>query len=199
MSALSSHIPFRRLVDLAEGRLSPGEREQVQHHMASCPRCTADVAWLEHTIGLMRSDDCQDAPSPVVARAVRLFRTRSAQPAPGILERVRAVLRFDSVQLTRAYGVRAEQPVARQLLFGAGEQDLDVRIAPAGDGWAVSGQVLGPCTVGQAMLEGTEGAAQATLNGLCEFTLPPVPPGRYTLLLRLPEVEVQVPELELGG
>lgn len=198
MSILSSHVAFGRLADLVEGRLEPDEQAQVRRHVAVCPRCAANASWLESVIGLMRSDDSEVVPSPVVARAVRLFRARAAQQAAGLLERVQAVLRFDSGQLPVAYGVRAEQPMARQLLFGAGVRDLDLRVAPAGDGWSVSGQVLGPCTGGQATLQGAEGAAQATLNNLCEFTLPPVRTGRYTLLLRLPEAEVEVQGLELG-
>ena len=199
MSILSSHVPFSKLADLVEGRLEPDEQAQVRRHVAVCPGCAADVGWLESVIGLMRDDQSEEVPSAALARAVRLFRARAARPAPGLLERVQAVLRFDSAQLPLAYGVRGEQPVARQLLFGAGVHDLDLRVAPAGDGWTVSGQVLGSCSGGQAILEGAEGAAQATLNDLCEFTLPVVPSGSYTLLLRLPEAEVEVPGLELGG
>src|SRR5512136_2866312 len=138
MSIFSSHIPFRRLADLLEGRLSPDEQAPLRAHVADCPRCAADVAWLERITGLMRTDASADAPPQVIARAVSLFRPRAAQPAPGLLQRVVAALRFDSAQLPLAAGVRSGQPVARQLLYDAGGYELDLRVAPADEAWIVS-------------------------------------------------------------
>jgi hypothetical protein len=61
--------------------------------------------------------------------------------------------------------------------------------------------VLGECVVpGRVELEGVgEGSARAEvqMNESCEFNLPPVPEGSYKLLLRLPDGDVSVPELDL--
>src|ERR671916_835931 len=110
------HIPFARLADLAEGRLSP-----------------------------------EDAPPALVSGVVRMFRARRAQSeAPGLLRRLVAALAFDSSSLTPAFGVRSGQAApARQLLFSAGDLDVDLRLAQGSEGWTVSGQVLGPCTGGE--------------------------------------------------
>ena len=117
----------------------------------------------------------------------------------GLLRRVVATLTFDSNSQTPAYGVRSGTAApARQLLFSAGDFDVDLRLAAGVEGWTVSGQVLGPCGGGEVEVEGAEGAgARAALNDLCEFTLPPVPEGVYTLRLRVDEVEVEVPSLSL--
>ncbi len=42
-------------------------------------------------------------------------------------------------------------------------------------------------------------STSAVLNDIHEFNLPPVAPGRYTLRLRLRDVEGEIPLLELGG
>jgi anti-sigma factor RsiW len=195
------HIPFARLADLAEGRLSPEEAAEERAHLADCTRCAGQAAQLGHLAALMRADTSEDAPAALVADVVRMFRARRATAEPGLLRRLVAALTFDSSSLTPAFGVRSGQAApARQLLFSAGDLDVDLRLAPGGEGWTVSGQVLGPCQGGEVELVGADGstAARAALNELCEFTLlPPTPDGTYSLRLRLDGAEVEIPELSL--
>jgi hypothetical protein len=99
---------------------------------------------------------------------------------------------------TPAYGVRSGQSAARQMLYSAGDNDLDLRVTPSGEAWVVSGQVLGSeCAGGQVRLQSETDETAAPLNELCEFTLPPVPSGSYTLRVRFKDMEVEVPDLEL--
>jgi anti-sigma factor RsiW len=191
------------LADLAEGRLSPEEAAEERAHLADCTRCAGQAAQLGHLAALMRADTSEDAPAALVADVVRMFRARraTAEDAPGLLRRLVAALTFDSSSLTPAFGVRSGQAApARQLLFSAGDLDVDLRLAPGPEGWTVSGQVLGPCRGGEVALVTADGstAASAALNELCEFTLlPPTPDGTYTLRLRLDGAEVEIPELSL--
>ena len=195
------HISFARLADLAEGRLSPEEAAEGRAHLADCTACSAQAAQLGHLAALMRADTSEDAPPALVSSVVRMFRARRPQGAeePGLLRRLVAALTFDSNSLQPAFGVRSGQAApARQMLFSAGDLDVDVRLAAGGDGWTVSGQVLGACEGGEVELvsEGST-AARASLNELCEFTLPAVAEGVYTLRLRLDDAEVEIPELSL--
>lgn len=184
---------------MAEGRLAVDERNRASAHLSACPRCTAKLSRLESVLGLMRTDEAEDAPPQLVSRAVNLFRSRATSKAPSLMQRVVAALSFDSFQMSPAYGVRSGQAAtARQLLYNAGEYDLDLRITETGEGWVVSGQVLGEeCAGGKVELEGEQSAAQADLNDQCEFTLPVVPTGSYHLRLRLNDREVEIPQLEL--
>jgi hypothetical protein len=202
MRLTPQHIPFARLADLAEGRLSAEEAAEERAHLDACTRCSAQAARLGHLAALMRADTSEDAPPALVADVVRMFRARRVgESAPGLLRRLVAALTFDSSSLTPAFGVRSGQAApARQLLFSAGDLDIDLRLARGPEGWTVSGQVLGPCKGGEVELVGAEGAsvARAALNELCEFTLlPPTPDGTYALRLRLDETEIEIPELSL--
>ncbi|HYE14265.1 MAG TPA: hypothetical protein VD968_07490 [Pyrinomonadaceae bacterium] len=202
MRLTGQHIPFARLADLVEGRLAADAADETRAHLSACERCSAQAAQLERVTGLMRADHSEDAPRDVLFNAVGLFRARrsAAEERPGLLRRLVASLTFDSsARTTPAFGLRSGQTApARQLLFSAGDFDIDVRLAAGGEGWTVSGQVLGPCGGGEVeMVAGGREAAHAALNDLCEFTLPPVPEGSYTLRLRLEGVEVEVPELSL--
>jgi anti-sigma factor RsiW len=199
MRLTRQHIPFARLADLAEGRLAAEDEHVARAHLAACAGCAEQASQLARLTTLMRTDASEDAPRDVLANAVGLFRARrpESEAAPGLLRRLVASLTFDSSTLTPAFGVRSGQAApARQLLFSAGDFDVDLRLAAGREGWTVSGQVLGPCAGGEVEVAGPQ-AARAGLNDLCEFTLPPVPEGVYTLRLRVGGVEVEIPELSL--
>ena len=198
MRLTRQHIPFARLADLAEGRLAAADERDARAHLAACADCSEQSAQLERLTSLMRADVSEDAPRGVLMNAVGLFRARRAERSPGLLRRVVAALTFDSSTLTPAFGVRSGQAApARQLLFSAGDFDVDLRLASGGEGWTVSGQVLGPCGGGEVEVAAGPRRERAVLNDLCEFTLPPVPEGVYTLRLRVGGVEVEIPELGL--
>lgn len=202
MNLMSQHIAFEKLADLAEGRLAGQEREASLAHLDACPRCHAQFESLGQLMSLMRDDTMEDAPRDVIAQAVGIFRSReqAAAKAPGLVRRVLAALSFDSGGLTPAYGVRSGHSSTRQMLYSTGDNELDLRVTPGEESWVVSGQVLGQeqCSGGEVLLEGAEGASAATsLNELCEFTLPPVAAGSYTLRLRLSNLEIEIPRFEL--
>jgi hypothetical protein len=203
MKPTSQHVPFERLADLAEGRAAGEEGRDDREHLAACADCAAQAAELARLATLMRADDSADAPRDVIYRAVGLFGARrTAAGRPGALRRLVAALSFDSGAHAPAYGLRSASAAARQLLFTAGDLDVDLRLAEEGGGWVVSGQVLGPCAAGRAEVydaETDELVAGAGLNSLCEFALPRLAAGDYTLRLVLDETEVEVPGLSLRG
>ncbi|MDT7780569.1 MAG: hypothetical protein QOC99_3081, partial [Acidobacteriota bacterium] len=79
MRLTPQHIPFARLADLAEGRLSPEEAARERTHLSSCARCSEQAAQLGRVASLMRADTSEDAPPALVAGVVRMFRARKAQ------------------------------------------------------------------------------------------------------------------------
>ncbi|HVF49879.1 MAG TPA: hypothetical protein VNA19_07325 [Pyrinomonadaceae bacterium] len=201
MKLTPQHLPFAKLADLAEGRARSAEQATARAHLDACTRCSAQLTQLEQVVSLMRADTSEAAPRETLARVVGLFRTRTTTgEKPSAVRRLLAALSFDSARLAPAFGVRSGQAAsARQLLYSAGETDFDVRVAASGQAWVVSGQILGECAGGRVELQGAEGAAAADLNEQCEFTLPPVPTGTYTLRVRTADAEVELPALELGA
>jgi len=196
------HLAYEQLADLADGRLDPGDQDSAQLHLAGCERCHAEFTLLQRVTGVMRADALEDPPAHVVARALRIIQQQpdTASRQPNLLRRIQAVLTFDSIQTAPAFGVRSATTGIRQLLFSAGDRDLDLRLEHAGAGWQISGQILGACDGGgQIALLGGPTPIDARLSELCEFTLPPVPAGNYSLTVRLSDVEFTAPVLELGG
>ena len=201
MNSITRHIPFSQLVDYVEGDLPLDMRVDLEAHAAACSRCFGELAQLERLVRLMRTDTAQDAPSSIINHAVDLFRKKTvrAPTLSGLHSRILAALHFDSVGLAPAFGVRSGKPGTRQLLYHAGVDEIDLRIEPAGQAWTVSGQVLGGAAAnGRAILQGTAGISQTTLNELSEFTLPPVQAGTYKLVLSLANVDVEIEEIRIG-
>jgi hypothetical protein len=192
------HLSFERLVDVAEGRLAAAEAEPARAHVASCSTCAtalSTVAWIIH---LMRLDaaaqSAEEPPEHVVNRALRLVRRQ-----PPARRNVIAQLLFDSAARPLATaGVRAFDSSGRQLVFAAGDYELDLRLTPTRDQrHGLRGQLLGPCTGdGRVVLAGPTNS-EVPLNELCEFEMQPVSAGTYALSVHLQDVTIEVGELEL--
>jgi anti-sigma factor RsiW len=199
MNFSSQHISFAKLADLAEKRAPADEQAQAQAHLATCSRCTAEFERVAQVMELMKTDLATDAPRDVLANTMSLFGQRAAAREPSLLGRIVAALSFDSnMNLAPAFGVRSGQSAVRQLLYSAGENDIDLRVKSENEKWIVTGQVLGrTCSGGRVEIEGENGSAAASLNELCEFILPAVPAGSYTLRFQQPDAELEIPELEL--
>ena len=200
MNIFQPHVSVSELADYFEGNLSLLRRMELELHVAACSRCAADLAELERLIGLMSTARPQDA-SSVIDRAVRLFQSRAGNTASGsdLPSRVLAVLPFDSLGLAPAFGVRSGKPGARQLLFRAGIDQIDLRIEPADRVWTVSGQILGePATGGRAVLQGATSTSETAITEPGEFVLPPLEAGTYKLILSLANIDVEIEEIRIG-
>jgi anti-sigma factor RsiW len=191
------HIEFATLADFVEGRLDGDRRGDVEAHLAACTDCAGQAAQLGEVTGLMRHDAMEDAPRYARAAVTALFRAQR-RPANSPLRRVLAALKFDSLQMTPALGVRSTAAAERQMLFTADDNELHLQIAPVAESWQVSGQVLGPCAGGTVELRGAGETVSETLNELCEFTLTGLAAGVYALALRLGDVDLEIPELVIG-
>jgi hypothetical protein len=190
------HIPFATLADLAESRIPTQNRPDILAHLSLCPRCDEQLTQLQRIIELMRTHEFVEVPQRLDEFALRLFRARFA-PAPSIMQRVRAALSFDSFQMSPAFGLRAGHTTARQLIFSTDEHDLDLCIAPSGECFLLSGQVLGPADAGAVELRGDRSTLRVDLNDSLEFSMPAAPAGRYELIIYLRGTEIVVSDLQL--
>jgi hypothetical protein len=192
----SSHIAFSKLVDLVDGRLAAAETPELTLHLSGCQECSEMENRLREVFELMRTDTSESVPAYAMARVLDMLPAR--RRAPGVIRRVLAVLKFDSAGLVPAYGFRSESSGERQLLFEAGDTQLHLQVSPAGEDWIITGQLLGRSSSGQVELKWESGMVQIPLDEHCEFTLPAISQGSYWMVLRLNDLELEVPELKLG-
>jgi hypothetical protein len=190
----SRHISFETLADIAEKRATSAAREAAMAHVASCSVCAATMERIERLVLMMRSDTATDAPRDILLSAVSIF----SGERQSRLRRIVAVLTFDSRNAAAALGMRSLNNASRQMLYSAEDADVDLRIAVENEECTVAGQVIRrDCVGGRVRVAGATGSAETDLNELCEFSLPAVPVGTYSLTVRLHDVEIEIPELEL--
>ena len=190
----SSHISLETLVDIVEGRASSAALEGAVAHISSCSDCVDTLRQLQQVILTMKSDTAQDAPRDVLQSAISIFSPERRSP----LRQIIAILTFDSRVAGPAYGIRSVRSTSRQLLYSAQETDLDLRVTVTHDECIIAGQVIrADCVSGQVEISGNAGSVTANLNEVCEFTLPAIPLGNYALKIKLPDVQIEIPELEL--
>lgn len=150
-----------------------------------------------------------DAPQHCVRAAIDLWPARAplSDVASAAWRLVQAVISFDSwAQPALAAGLRSGASDTRHLLFNAQGRDVDLRIAPAGGAFVLSGQILGPDETGIVELvshgEGANGklvaARMASLDELGEFRIDDVHSGSYQLSLRVGGDHILLPTIEVG-
>lgn len=206
MKRLTQHLAFETLVDLADGGLADRARAEAEAHLTNCAECRSLFGDAQRIVAAMRSDDLVPAPPYAIARALLAFHPL-ARPAPikeetpGPLRRwLEGVLQFDS-GATPAFGLRSggEASPARQVVYTLDAYDLDLRLEPGRAAWVVAGQLLGGDATGAAVLAGEAGRYASELNDLGEFTFGDVRPGVYQLLISLPDIDLAISALSVGG
>ena len=190
----SSHISLEILADIADNRVAGVELESAMVHVSACSECDDTLRRLQHVIVMMRTDTADDVPDDLLRTALNSFQPDKQSP----VRRIIAILTFDSRNAGSAFGLRSIRTASRQLLYSAQETDLDLRISVQNAECVLTGQIIREgCTGGSVEISGKSGSAAAVLNELCEFTLPPIPVGNYSLKVRMPDVEIEIPELDL--
>ncbi|MDQ3750613.1 MAG: hypothetical protein M3367_16590 [Acidobacteriota bacterium] len=150
---------------------------------------------INRIIYLMQQDKSVDAPTDAIRWAKNIFLTRAVEPKKSMIERVLAVLQMDLSPNRAAFGERsAFASQARQMLFQAGENALDIRIAKTEKGFFMHGQVLGE---GFANCIVKLGELETMANENSEFKFMELPTAKYDLIVRSGEQEIVVESLEL--
>lgn len=134
-----------------------------------------------------------DAPSAAIRRAQAIGRG-----APGVLDRIQAWLKIDS-WATPLPAMRSGGAEQRQLLFSADARDIDLRLTRADSGWALDGQVLGPCDSASLCVQRVGAAPHwVTLDELGAFHLNDLADGSYDVILYVDTDRVEFAQIDLG-
>lgn len=188
------HVPYEQLVAYVEQSTTPDATTTIDQHLASCAYCTREVAQITRLLTMLETS-LETPPATAVRGVIDLVRPAPAAPSWG--ERLVALLKVDSSQGGLVYGLRAGQAVGRQLLYSAGDYEIDLRLRPDFNQVMLDGQVLGAVEAGQVQLQSDQHSTSAPINALGEFSLRAIPHGTYTLTLRFDASEIQVEELDL--
>lgn len=198
---------IEQLLDFAQGRAEPALVDQIQAHLVSgCARCQSELVWIRKLVRLTASDESVEPPPWVLRRAIGLFQILSQPPAPSLLQRLVASLVFDSLTQPQMAGVRQSSSTARQILYRAGDWDVDLSLEAAEESETVdiTGQVLkaeaSPEEVAGIPVHLTQAGnivLSTQTDRLGEFTFDRVPRGTYELNLELRGQQVWIEHLDV--
>ena len=153
---------------------------------------------IQHILKRMLADRAEDAPADAVKRAKGLYRTRVVEKPAGLFQRIIAAVTADIAPGQLAFGERsAIAGEARQMLFEAGENAVDLRITSVDGKFDIRGQVLGG-GFDNAEIELANGASTLTAKADdASFVLARIAAGEYIVTIRGDAAEIVIERLML--
>jgi hypothetical protein len=193
------HLNPENLIEYIDGRASDPSKAAVEAHLVQCSDCSELKQELKQFILRVEEDATYEPPAHLVKWGFSLFQPllQPKESVGGKVRRIIAALVFDTADQPMLAGVRGVGVPPRQLLFRAGDVDVDVKIESmeANDRISLVGQVL---TGTEKFFENapvnleSEGVIRyKTMTNLVgEFMFDEVPKDTYHLSVDLPEGQI---------
>jgi len=190
------HVNIENIINYIDGKGSELDRSTVEAHLAACQDCLELKQEFHGLVTALREDSTFEPPAELVQWGVDLFQP-VIQPETGGIRKIIASLIFDTFDQPMLAGVRRVGAPPRQLLFRAGDVDVDVKIESmeANDRITLVGQVLSTATKffdnTSVKLESHGIVRYRTkTNVVGEFSFDEVPKDTYHLSVDLPEGQI---------
>jgi hypothetical protein len=174
------HYSLEKWVDFVRGVVAEDEMRAMQSHLDNgCNQCSKELSMWQRLQQVARREPANMPP----AGAVRTVHAAFANRAAGGLQHANpavASLLFDSFRGPLLAGVRSSVSSSQQLLYGAGDYRIDVRIEPQMDSEKVVliGQVLNSADPNQllsslpiSLLKGRKILAESVTSEFGEFQI----------------------------
>ncbi|MCZ2836558.1 hypothetical protein [Modestobacter sp. VKM Ac-2985] len=190
-------VAFADVVDWVDGKLDGPAAARVQAAVETDPGLRAAADWFRAFRAQAQRMPLSAPPERVRDTLMKRF-AAYRPPPPGLLERVRAVISFDSATAQLALGVRAaDTGTVRHLVVESPVVDIALDLYPEDRTVRVEGQVLpgdpdvpGLGTIRLIAADSELATASSDENG--RFALPPVPPGEVLFSAAVAGVLVEV-------
>ena len=193
------HLSTENLMEYVDGQATAESKTTAESHLSQCSDCLELKQELEQFILQLHADAAFEPPAELVQWGVNLFQPM-LQPKEAVGGKIRkfvASLVFDTFDEPMLAGVRRVGAPPRQLLFRAGDVDVDVKIESmeANDRISLVGQVLSNTekffdnTPVKLESHGTVRYKTMT-NFVGEFAFDEVPKDTYHLSVDLPEGQI---------
>jgi hypothetical protein len=180
-----------------DGLASDVEKSTLESHLSTCHECTELKQEFQDFMTRLREDSLYEPPTELVKWGVNLFQPVMQPKVAGGLRKIIASLVFDTFEQPMLAGIRRVGAPPRQLLFRAGDVDVDVKIESmeANDRITLVGQVLSNAAKffdnTPVKLESHGIVRYRTrTNVVGEFSFDEVPKDTYHLSVDLPEGQI---------
>lgn len=190
---MQQHLTTEVLLGYFMGTESPEGKSGIAAHLESCSACSELEHELNFIIGRLREDAAFEPPAELVDWAIHLFQPVMRPDRRGLRTFIASLI-FDASDRPLLAGVRGPALPSRQLLFRAGEVDVDIKIESleSKDRISLVGQVLSSAPQffdnAPVKLE-SHGSVRYTTktNAVGEFSFDEIPKDTYHLSVELPQ------------
>jgi hypothetical protein len=199
------HYSLEKWADFARQVIGEQERAAMQSHLENgCGKCSKVLSLWQHVHALARHERAYEPPESAVRSMKGSFAIRGPRK-PGRAALAIVELLFDSSRSHVPLGVRSSGTASRQLLYGAGDYRIDLRIEPKVDsrGIAVVGQVLSSANPDEivgalpiTLVSGSKVLAESVTSPFGEFDVECDPKGPFELRVKLRTKELRLPLIE---
>ena len=190
------HVSAEVLVNYIDELCTDNEKTTIETHLTSCGDCSELKQELNSLVSRLRQEAAFEPPAGLVQWGINLFQPVMRPQATGLPKFI-ASLVFDTFDQPMFAGMRRVGTPPRQLLFRAGEVDVDVKIESleANDRITLVGQVLSGAAKffdnTPVKLESHGIVRYRTkTNVVGEFSFDEVPKDTYHLSVDLPEGQI---------
>jgi hypothetical protein len=138
------HYSLEKWIDFARNVIGEDERIEMQSHLqAGCADCSKELSMWQRFHQVAGRESVFSPPAGAVRTVNAAFANRSAGRSRQAKSQIASLL-FDSLRSPLLAGIRSADSGSQQLLYGAGDYRIDVRIEPQMDSEKVTlvGQVL---------------------------------------------------------
>lgn len=193
------HVNAEKLMEYMDGQLTEETKAMIDSHLSHCSGCLETSNELQEFMIWLQSDSSYEPPAEALDWGVNLFQPmiQPKESAGGKIRKIVASLVFDTFDEPATVGVRRVGAPPRQLLFRAGDVDVDVKIEAmeTNDRISLVGQVLSNTEKffdnTPVKLESHGLVRYKTLtNFVGEFVFDEVPKDTYHLSVDLPEGQI---------
>jgi hypothetical protein len=186
-------------MEYREGHLTEESKAMIDSHLAHCAECSQMNKELQEFVIWLESDSSFEPPADVLQWGMSLFQPllQTKESVGGKVRRIVASLVFDTFDEPALAGVRRVGAPPRQLLFRAGDVDVDVKIesVETNDRISLVGQVL---SNNEKFFDNTPVKLEShgmvryktMTNFVGEFVFDEVPKDTYHLSVDLPEGQI---------
>ena len=193
------HVNAEKLMEYRDGQLTEESKAMIDSHLSHCGDCSKIRQELQEFLICLESDSTFEPPADVLQWGMNLFQPL-LQPTASVDGKVRKIvasLVFDTFDEPALAGVRRVGAPPRQLLFRAGDVDVDVKIESVESNERISlvGQVL---STSEKFFDNTPVKLEShgmvryktMTNFVGEFVFDEVPKDTYHLSVDLPEGQI---------
>jgi anti-sigma factor ChrR (cupin superfamily) len=192
------HITIEELTNYVEGNISDVEKSTLDTHVTACGDCAELKQEFQSLLHRLQEDASFEPPADLVQWSVDLFQpVMQPKTAGSGMRKFIASLVFDTYDQPMLAGMRRVGAPPRQLLFRAGDVDVDVKIESmeANDRITLVGQVLSNT---DKFFDNTPVKLEShgivryrtRTNVVGEFSFDEVPKDTYHLSVDLPEGQI---------